>query len=96
VVAKKFEHAILEPEDYCSPKGFPHTWKEDEYGRLLREASTEILPNFDSTNPRVPFVIALRLGTGNDKTHLLMKAAELLDAKGIYVAYNLGQSLRET
>ena len=84
-------------EDLSFPaKQLRDTWNRESTQKDLvkhREVIRERLKIYQP-NDRAKVVIGVRLGTGYGKTHILTEAPELLGrVKGVYVTYNLGQTL---
>ncbi|KAL3897930.1 MAG: hypothetical protein SGARI_006798 [Bacillariaceae sp.] len=93
-----------EPDDeICNPVKIKSTWQGEEGPKhlknLLKKQCHEIDKSIaDIADYRADYragrVVGIRLGSGCGKSHLLLEAPKLLGMPGIYVTYNLEQTLK--
>lgn len=64
--------------------------------RSLRDQTKTVEDNIihDSEDNRLGRIVRVRLGSGCGKSHFLLEAPKILNAHGIYIAYNLDQDLQ--
>lgn len=82
----------------CYPMKVPDTWK-GEHGNLVKnlrdqcEVVKQSIQN-NEEDSRAGRLVGIRLGSGCGKSHLLLESPRILKQHGIYVTYNLNQSLK--
>ena len=85
-------HSEKDPEDFCAPRRLPRTWESGAW----RDALSVALGRCDFTDGadvRAPRVLGLVAASGDGKTHALLEAAIVLNARLIYITYNSEQDL---
>ena len=79
---------------YCIPHKLGTTWKAKKWKENLLNGRMKLEQGLTNDGGRFARVMGLHCGTGTGKTHILLDAGSMLEAKkSLYLTYNLEQDL---